>query len=67
LLQQARNLLMGLEERGGQVRFLVHDRDSKFSAAFDSVFATEFWHPTRWTRQSVYPGGRPARRGCSCW
>jgi putative transposase len=41
LLQQARNLLMGLEERCGQVRFLVHDRDSKFSAAFDSVFASE--------------------------
>ena len=32
---------MDLEERGRQVRFLVHDRDNKFSAAFDAVFASE--------------------------
>ena len=41
MLQQARNLLIDLEERGCQVRFLVHDRDSEFSAAFDAVFASE--------------------------
>jgi len=33
MLQQARNLLMNLDDRGGQARFLLHDRDSKFSAA----------------------------------
>ena len=38
MLQQARNLLMELEDHGRQVRFLLHDRDSKFSAAFDAVF-----------------------------
>ena len=41
MLQQARTLLMNLDDRGGQGRFLLHDRDSKFSAAFDAVFASE--------------------------
>jgi putative transposase len=39
--QQARNLLLVLEERGRRVRFLLCDRDAKFSRSFDDVFRSE--------------------------
>jgi hypothetical protein len=38
--QQARNLLLVLEERGRRVRFILRDRDAKFTHAFD-VFRSE--------------------------
>jgi putative transposase len=39
--QQARNLLMTLDDRQQLLRLLIHDRDSKFSGGFDHVFQSE--------------------------
>lgn len=39
--QQARNLVCALRESAPQFRFLIHDRDTNFTAAFDEVFRPE--------------------------
>lgn len=38
--QVARNLLADLEDEGRSFQFVVRDRDSKFTASFDAVFAS---------------------------
>ncbi len=37
--QQARNLLMDLDEQADRVKFMIRDRGSNFTAAFDAVLA----------------------------
>jgi hypothetical protein len=41
--QQARNLLLALDEHGRHARFVLRDHDAKFCRSFDDVFCSEGW------------------------
>jgi putative transposase len=41
VIQQARNLSLDLTERSRSAKFLIRDRDTKFTSSFDEVFRTE--------------------------
>jgi putative transposase len=41
VVQQARNLLMDLEDAGTRAKFVLHDRDASFTATSGSVFQAE--------------------------
>jgi putative transposase len=40
LVQQARNVMMDLEDAGRRVRFLIRDRDARYTPAFDAAFTS---------------------------
>jgi hypothetical protein len=69
--QQARNLVMGIGKDVGRFRFVIRDRDTKFTAAFDRVVAAErievLRTPVRGRGRMPMRSGAWARFGGRCW
>jgi putative transposase len=61
MLQQARNLLMDLDDGNRQVRFLIHDRDAKFPRAFDTLLCSPGAARKKSGAMEAASGGCPMR------
>jgi putative transposase len=66
--QQARNIIETFIDRSEPIRFLIRDRDSKFTAAFDEVLHSETIRiirtPTRAPRANAFTEFVHAVRKC---
>jgi putative transposase len=69
--QKARNLAMVLPEEGRSPRFLIHDRDTKFTGPFDEVLRSEGMRivltPIRAPNANAFANGGWARFGPNAW
>jgi hypothetical protein len=69
--QQARKLMADLGERAGQFRFLIRDRDTKYTTVFDEVFTSEgieiLRSPPQAPRANAYAERWCAQCAASAW